>query len=213
MMTPLDIEMKEFSKSFLGYNAAEVDSFLEQIMKMLGDLNQDKVELEHKIDRLNEKLDHYKSIEQTLQDTMILAEKTSRQREEEANKEAEKIILEGTFKSDQMVEKARQEVYAIKQNIDGLQKQYNTAKIQMKQMLENQLEILDATCKDTDELNILTNDMTETSDDLSDELDLEDKDTLNNDTLNNDYYGEGGYYDNEDFYTKEYQIINEEDVI
>ena len=213
MMTPLDIEMKEFSKSFLGYNATEVDSFLEQIMKMLGDFNQDKVELEHKIERLNEKLEHYKTIEQTLKDTMILAEKTSRQREEEANKEAEKIILEGTFKSDQMVEKARQEVYAIKQNIDGLQKQYKTAKIQMKQMLENQLEMLDETSKDADELNILTNDIAETSDDLSEESAKEDNDALSNDTLNNDYYGQGSYYDNEDFYTKEYQIINEEDVI
>lgn len=181
-MKPIDIEMKEFKKArFGGYNADDVNEFLDEVIKVFENTQRHNNELKHKIASLNEQLDYYKTMETTLKNTMILAEKTSQETKALATEKAEQIILEGTFRSDQMIEQARQEVYAVKQDMDDLQKQYQSAKIQVKQMLQAQLEILETQTVSIKGFNTIPEDTTKAIE--------------------------------EDYYTKEYQIINEEDAI
>lgn len=143
-MKPIDIEMRKFKKArFGGYNADDVNEFLAQVVRHYEDLQRNNTSLDHKINSLNEKIDYYKNMETTLQNTMIFAERTAQEAKVRAEQEAEQIILEGTFKADQMVEEARQEVYMVKQNIEGLKKQYDAAKRQVKQLLQSQIESLD----------------------------------------------------------------------
>ncbi|HHX60733.1 MAG TPA: DivIVA domain-containing protein [Epulopiscium sp.] len=184
-MTPVDIEMKEFKKArFGGYNADDVNEFLDEVIRAFEEEQRENIALKQKITSLNENLDYYKTMETTLQNTMILAEKTSQETRMLAEEKAEQLILEGTFKSDQIVEKARQDVYTIKQSIDDLQHQYNSAKIQIKQMLQTQLEILDTQTISVEVFNTIPEETTEKMELIE-----------------------------EDYYTKEYQIINEEDAI
>lgn len=67
MITPLDIENKKFSKQMMnGYNVDEVDEFLDEIM---GDYEANYKELANlrpKVEELNNSLEHYKNIENTL---------------------------------------------------------------------------------------------------------------------------------------------------
>lgn len=184
-MKPIDIELKIFKKArFGGYSADDVNEFLDEVISAFEDLERENTELEQKIKGLEERLDYYKTMELTLQNTLILAEKTAQETKDVAAEKAEQIILEGTFKADQMTEQARQEVYNIKQNIDDLQKQYKSAKIQMKQLLQGQLEILETQTITVEEFNTITENSVEVLQDME-----------------------------EDYYTKEYQIINEEDAI
>jgi len=78
MLTPLDIENKRFSKQMMnGYNVEEVDDFLDEIgadyAKMSRDLQEKGKELEE-LKRENEK---YKSLESTLQNTLVMAQSTA----------------------------------------------------------------------------------------------------------------------------------------
>lgn len=175
-MKPIDIEMKKFKKAtFGGYNTDDVNEFLDEVVRHYEEMQRDNFKLEKKVADLTEEMDYYKTMEKTLQNTMILAEKTSQETRDKATEEAEKIILEGTFESDQMVEEAREEAYLLKQNIEVLKTQYDTAKNKMKELLQAQLESLDSDVMTVEELNSLP----------EDNLD----------------------------YTKEYQIIDEEDTI
>ncbi len=189
-MKPIDIELKIFKKArFGGYSADDVNEFLDDVIRAFEDLERDNAELVQKISSLEERLDYYKTMEVTLQNTLILAEKTAQETKTVATEKAEQIILEGTFKADQMTDQARQEVYNIKQNIDDLQKQYKSAKIQMKQLLQGQLEILETQTISGEIFNTIPENTMETI-----EANIEST-------------------DEEDYYTKEYQIINEEDAI
>lgn len=180
-MTPIDIEIKVFKKAkFGGYNTDDVNIFLDEVIRAFEDLQRRNIELEQKVVHGKEQLDYYKTMETTLKNTMILAEKTSEETRAIATEKAEQIMLEGAFKSDQMIEKARQEVYTVKQNIDDLQQQYKSAKIQMRQLLQTQLEILETQGISGEEFNSIAEETTTVE---------------------------------EDYYTKEYQIINEEDAI
>ena len=184
-MKPIDIEMKEFKRARIGgYNVNDVNEFLDEVIRAFEDILRENTDLENKIASLNETLNYYKSMETTLTNTMILAEKTSEDTRSLAHEKADQIIAEGTLKAERMVEKARQEVYTLNQSIDDLKKQYNSAKIQIKQLLQGQLEIIDSQ-------KIYTKELT----------------TISTDTPSKEMPQE------EDYYTREYQIINEEDVM
>jgi len=61
MITPLDIQNKEFRRSIRGYNEAEVDEFLDEVMKDFEKLYKENMELKDKILVLNEQIDRYNS--------------------------------------------------------------------------------------------------------------------------------------------------------
>lgn len=144
MLTPIDIEMKEFKKvAIRGYSINDVNEFLDEVLKSYEIIHRENIELKNKMDLLNENISYYKSMEETLKNTLVLAEKTAQETKAAAYQKSEQIIKEGAFKSDQMIQDARQEVYEITKQMNDLQKQYKYAKIQIKKMLETQMEMLE----------------------------------------------------------------------
>ena len=78
MITPLDIENKKFSKQMMnGYNVDEVDEFLDQIMQDYETNYKELASMKTKVDELNNALEHYKNIENTLQNTLVMAQSTA----------------------------------------------------------------------------------------------------------------------------------------
>lgn len=143
MLTPLDIESQEFKKKPYGYSIEEVDKFLDEVIESYEKIYKENIELRDKISMLNEGIQHYKALEQTLQSTLILAEKTAEDTKSAAYQKGEQIKREAEIRANQIMEETQQEVFKINQEIERLKNQYATAKIQMKQALLTQLELLE----------------------------------------------------------------------
>ena len=78
MITPLDIENKKFSKQMMnGYNVEEVDDFLDDLTVEYSKNYKEIPELKSKVEELTKSLEHYKNIESTLQNTLIMAQSTA----------------------------------------------------------------------------------------------------------------------------------------
>ena len=91
MITPLDIENKKFQKQMMnGYNVEEVDEFLDQILVDYEKNYKDLSTQNAKIEELTNSLNHYKNIETTLQNTLVMAQTT-----------AEEVLLQGITKAEQ----------------------------------------------------------------------------------------------------------------
>ena len=145
MLTPIDIEMKEFKRArFGGYHIDDVNEFLDNVIHSFEQIHRENIDLKDKIILLNDSISYYKSMEKTLQNTLILAEKTAQETKTLAYQKSEQIELEGSLKADRIIQDARQEVREITQNIHDLQKQHKSIKIQIRKMLETQMEILEA---------------------------------------------------------------------
>ncbi|MEQ8199781.1 MAG: DivIVA domain-containing protein, partial [Clostridiaceae bacterium] len=69
-ITPMDINNKEFKKGIRGYNTEEVDEFLDEVVDNFEEVYKENSHLKEKIAVLNEKLDHYSKIENTIQNTL-----------------------------------------------------------------------------------------------------------------------------------------------
>lgn len=140
-LTPLDIESKMFTKSFSGFNTHEVKSFMREVLVNYEQLYKENIEYKDKINLLNDGIQYYKTIEETLQNTLILAEKTAEETKAAARKRAEQIEKEAELKAQGIVNDSKNEIYHINKKREELIKQYDASKIQVKYFLKAQLEM------------------------------------------------------------------------
>ena len=78
MLTPLDIENKRFSKKRVnGYSPEEVDDFLEEVALDYTKQTKELLDANKKIEELNASMQKYRTIEDTLQNTLIMAQTTA----------------------------------------------------------------------------------------------------------------------------------------
>ncbi len=140
-LTPLDIESKTFSRGFNGLNSHEVKTFMREVLVNYETLYKENIELNDKTNLLNEGIQYYKTIEITLQNTLILAEKTAEETKATARKRAEQIEKEADIKAQAIINEAKSEIYKINKKREELIMQYDASKIQVKQFLKAQLEM------------------------------------------------------------------------
>ena len=108
MMSPEEIFDKKFEKG-RGYDKKEVDDYLQELYQAYKDLYTQNVEYQDQIRTLNNGLQHYKTIETSLQKALILAEKTADETIQTAKLKADSIIREAenraaTYTSDSKAE-------------------------------------------------------------------------------------------------------------
>ena len=140
-LTPLDIESKAFARGAFGFSTHEVKQFMREVLVNYESLYKENIELKDKVNMLNEGIQYYKTIEDTLQNTLILAEKTAEETKSTARKKAEQIEKEAEIKAQDIINTAKKEVYRINQKKEEMIKQYDASKIQMKLFLQAQLEM------------------------------------------------------------------------
>ena len=149
MITPLDIENKKFSKQIVnGYSVDEVDDFLDNLTVDYEKLYKEKSEDKAKIEKLEQDMEHYKTIESTLQSTLIMAQSTAEEVKEVANKQAEQIINEAKTNAKKELDSLENEIALKKHELDDMQKQFDVYKAKMESLLISQLEILKEINKD-----------------------------------------------------------------
>lgn len=154
MLAPVDIQNKVFKKTAVnGYKASEVDEFMEEILNAFQELTNENFALKDKINMLNESIQYYRTMESTIQNVLILADKTAHDTKtdayekaesikNDAYQKAEQIKREAERRSEEAMEKARQELYLISQKIDELKLQYIAYKAKIKEVIEAQLALL-----------------------------------------------------------------------
>jgi len=142
MLTPLDIHNKEFKKSFRGYNEEEVDEFLDKVIKDYEQLYRENIEIKENLDRLNSKLEHYQHMENTLNNTLIIAQETAEEVKFNAKRTTELMIKEAEVQVQKMIDEASNKVRRMSDEYEGLQKQDQIYRMRVRNLVQAQLEIL-----------------------------------------------------------------------
>ncbi len=133
-----DIHNVTFDKVMRGYRTEDVDAYLDQVAAELERLQTEKADLEKKMYILAEKVDQYRSDEETLKTAMLNAQRMGESVIHEARQKAETILYDATNKAnlarDEAVEKVAEqelllsrlkaEVACFKSNILNLYKQH-----------------------------------------------------------------------------------------
>lgn len=140
-ISPLDIHNKVFSRSLRGFNEAEVDEFLDLVIKDYEGVLRENKELQNKVNSLQEKLNHFVNIEDTLSKTIIVAQEAADEVKNIAKKEATLIIKDAEKNADRIVNEALSKSRAAANEVDQLRKQANVYRSRFRALLESQIEL------------------------------------------------------------------------
>ena len=149
MLTPLDIENKRFSKQMMnGYSVEEVDEFLDEIGVDYAKKNKELLEVSKKVEDLNKDLERYRSLEDTLQNTLVMAQSTAEEVKNVAKQQAEQLVAEAKSTAEKEANDLEQQIIYKKKSLEDLQKQFDIYKAKMESLLISQLELIKEVNKD-----------------------------------------------------------------
>ena len=106
-----------------------------------------------KVEELNNSLEHYKNIEATLQNTLVVAQSTAEEVKNVAKQQADQIINEAKAKAEEIIRDSKetskrtldeieQQITIKTKELDDLKKQMDVYKAKMESLLISQLELL-----------------------------------------------------------------------
>lgn len=142
-ITPLDIQQKQFRVKFRGFDMEEVYSFLELIREELEELLKENSMLKEKVAILENQLEEYRKIEQSIRDTLITAQKLVEEYKSNARKEAELIIKEAELKAENIIKEAQEKVVKIHEDIVDLKGIRRHFKEEIRRLIESHMRMLE----------------------------------------------------------------------
>jgi cell division initiation protein len=142
-ITPLDIQQKQFSTRFRGFDMEEVDSFLELIREEMEELLRENANLREEARRYEKQLKEYKNIETTLKDTLISTQQMVEEYRNTAKKEADLIAKEAELKAEEMLRDAQEKVVKIHEDITDLKGVRRHFKEELKRLVESHLSMME----------------------------------------------------------------------
>jgi cell division initiation protein len=102
-ITVVDIQHKTFKKQLQGYDRGDVDAFLDEIIETIEDEATARAALEAEVADLRERISHFKAMEQSLQQTLLLAQRTADEVKAAAHKEADLIKQEALMHAERQI--------------------------------------------------------------------------------------------------------------
>ena len=139
MITPLDIENKKFAKQMMnGYSVEEVDDFLDDLTEDYTKNYKEVSELRNKVEELNN----------SLQNTLVMAQTTAEDIKNVAQKQADQIVSEAKGTAQKRVDALDNEIIAKTKELEDVKKQFDIYKAKMESLLISQLELLKDVNKD-----------------------------------------------------------------
>lgn len=142
-LTPLDIHNKEFARGFRGFVEDEVNEFLDQVIKDYEFIIREKRELEQQLKTANSRLDHYMKIEDTLKQSIIIAQEAAEEVKKNANQEAKLIVNEAEKNADRIVQESIAKSRQVMMDMEELKKQVMIYKSRFRMLVESQLELIE----------------------------------------------------------------------
>lgn len=143
MLTPVDMQGKTF-KSGMGYSKADVDSFFATLTADYETLYRENMELKDKVSTLNDGINHYRSIEKSLQKALVLAEQTAEETISSAKTNATVIEQEAVLKAQSIVADAKIELDHIRAKTVEMLQQYESYRTQYKALAKAQVDLLES---------------------------------------------------------------------
>ena len=143
MITPVDLENKEFKRGFHGYNAEEVDDFLAELLKDYSKLYRENASMQDKNAILNDAVENYKSMEETMRSAIVSAQRTSEEIIRNANEQADNIVNEAKIHAKELINDAEKQVVEKRRQCAEIEAQSSMLRVKLKAVLHSHLELIE----------------------------------------------------------------------
>jgi cell division initiation protein len=142
-ITPLDIEHKEFKKSLQGYAREEVDQYLDEVAESFEEEIAERGKLESELNDLRERVAHFDTIKDTLQNTLVFAQRNADEMKAAAHKETDLIKEQAKLEVSHELQDMRRKIDEAKAELVRMQDQMATVKHDLRSFLTRHLTLVE----------------------------------------------------------------------
>lgn len=135
--------MDKFNYEVNGYNRAEVNKFVTDVIKETEGIIKKCKDQKKEIADLKEKLSHYEDLENTLKQSLINAEKTADNVKRLAREEADIIVSDAKHNASRIVGESLLKARKIEDEADRLEKNVKIFKRKLKIIVEQQMAVVE----------------------------------------------------------------------
>ena len=143
MITPADIQSKEFAKGVRGYSQEEVDEFLDNLTLDYESVLNENADLKKQILQLNDKLGEYKSQESAVLKTLETAKSLMADISASAEKRADILLKNAQLDAELKARQAEESVERLREEEANLSRRVASIRSRFKTILESELERFD----------------------------------------------------------------------
>ncbi len=151
MITPLEIQNKQFSKKMRGFDENEVDEFLDRLTEDYEALYRENANLKDRINILEDKLKHYSDMEASLQNALIFAQNTAEEATRNAHEKCQMIVEQAEEEARRIIQKANEKTKDVEEQYQEAKRQMYIFRTRFKTLLEAQLEAVVTLCEQMEE--------------------------------------------------------------
>lgn len=161
-LTSHDVRAQEFHRVLRGYDPVQVEEFKQRMAEEIDRLVRDRVQLDERVKGMSDQLKSYRDRERAMNDALVQAQQlrtdsqsqVDRERDlvlREAQAQAEAIRLEARTEAERFMLDARTEQQRLLHGNEMARRQYLAYLSSYRQLLERQLQDLDALAGETSE--------------------------------------------------------------
>lgn len=143
LLSPLEIQQKQFPNRFRGLDAKEVESFLQKVADQMSAYLKQIDELRRELEDKERQLGEHQGREQTLKNTLVSAQKTVEQMKANAQKEAKLLVSEAEVKAERILNNAHNRLAQIHEDIAELKRQRTQFEMKIRATIETYQKMLD----------------------------------------------------------------------
>ncbi|MEG6522198.1 DivIVA domain-containing protein [Desulfotomaculum sp. 1211_IL3151] len=175
-LTPMEIQAKGFDKAIRGYDTKQVDAWMLKIKDNYEKIYVENHELKEQLSQSQESIVHYRDLEDALQRTLVMAQKSAEDMKKNAEREAkilleqaefsartmtqqaeaesERIVKEASHRAEEMLKLAETRVEAILLEYRQLEKQAKVFRAKFRALLEAQMELMEGKVQAVEEESV-----------------------------------------------------------
>ena len=143
MITPADIENKEFSRVKKGYSEEEVDEFLDLIIVDMEKLIRENHQLKNELSKAHTQVDKHMSTETSIYETLESARSLMNDIAASAERRAEILLKNAELEASLITREARESIAKYTEEGNKLKNRVDMLKERYRRMLEAEMERLD----------------------------------------------------------------------
>jgi cell division initiation protein len=140
---PVDIRRKEFKSGLRGYDANQVDDFLDEVADEFERTFAENQRMLEEMTSLRERLQQFEELEASIQEALVQAQQVARDLRRNAGKEAELIVREAKEQSHRILADSSGRVERVQESYEVLRKAKQNFSNDFRHLLKSYLAVMD----------------------------------------------------------------------
>ena len=142
-ITPLDIQQREFTGRFRGYDREEVQAFLRSVSQAVEQLVKENTQLKERTEQLETQGHDLRRKEATLNDLLVTTQAMTDGLKETARKEADLTLKEAQLKAEDFLKRAHADYEGLQRDILALRKERMLALEKLRALLQTFMKMIE----------------------------------------------------------------------